>query len=467
MMWAGRTPPSRQAALVPIRRMRANRRGFLTTASGLVLGSQALGDRCANAGGRPLARAKTCILVHLLGGPPHLDMWDLKPQAPAEIRGPFQGIATSTPGLFICEHLPRLARMAQKWSLIRSLTHHNHNHTPMIYYSLTGRPVERPDMDNDVRPPQRGDHPHLGAVVARFKASPSGLPGYVAIPEVATRSSISGEFKRGRVSLRGGGSGILGPLFDPLIIEPDETAPPPFVIEEAAAERLERRAALMRLLDRPNAGAAGGESLSALQRRAVAIAGSNQDSRRVFRIDDLTPAERDRYGSHRFGRALLIARRLAEAETPCVAIHWNEMTVCDGWDTHARNFEALQSELLPMLDQGLSALITDLDERGLLSQTLILVFGEFGRTPRINKDAGRDHWGSCQSVLLAGGGVQGGRVLGASDRIGAYPASDPFDPIDLHATLFHCLGIDPSATIHDPLRRPHAICNGRVIQGLF
>ncbi len=149
-----------------------------------------------------------------------------------------------------------------------------------------------------------------------------------------------------------------------------------------------------------------------------------------------------------------------------VAIHWNEMSVCDGWDLHAKNFEGLHGELLPMLDQGLSALIEDLDQRGLLEQTLIVVFGEFGRTPRINKDAGRDHWVSCQSVFLAGGGARGGIVVGNSDRIGAYPPSDPFDPTDLHATISDRMGLDPSTLVYDQLRRPYPVSTGRVITQL-
>ena len=171
------------------------------------------------AGPRSASKETTsCILVYLLGGPPHLDMWDLKPDAPAEVRGPFRPIPTTLPGVRICEHLPRLARLARRYALVRSVSHNNHNHTPMIYYTLTGRPVEQPNQDNDVRSPQRTDSPHLGAVLARFKRSPLGLPGYLAIPEVAVRSSSRGEFKRARTPLRGGGAGFLGPLVDPLAI---------------------------------------------------------------------------------------------------------------------------------------------------------------------------------------------------------------------------------------------------------
>jgi hypothetical protein len=403
-------------------------------------------------------------------------MWDLKPDAPEGIRGPFRPIETTVPGLSICEHLPRLARLSDQYALLRSVSHANHNHTPMIYYSLTGRQVERPEMDNDVRPPERTDHPHLGAVISRFRRGDGSMPGYVAIPEVATRSSISGEFVRGRVPLRGGGAGFLGPLYDPLVVEPgagqgddsNKGATLPWELPAGVdATRLEQRAALARILDQPldHLPAAPGRSL--LRDQAVLITARNHGLSQAFRVDDLPSAVRDRYGSHRFGRATLLARRLAEAELPMIAIHWNEMTVCDGWDTHAKNFPALEGELLPMLDQGLSALISDLAERGLLEQTLVAVFGEFGRTPRINQNAGRDHWGSCQSVLLAGGGIRGGQVLGASDRIGAYPATEPIDPTDLHATIFAAMGLDPASEIRDALARPYPLSTGRPIERLF
>ena len=197
------------------------------------------------------------------------------------------------------------------------------------------------------------------------------------------------------------------------------------------------------------------------------LTGAAGGAARIFTLDAEPPRLRDRYGRNRFGQALLLAHRLAEAQVPMVAIHFNEMTICDGWDTHSKNFDALQSELLPMLDQSLSALLDDLEERGLSEQTVVAVLGEFGRTPRINANAGRDHWGLCQSVLLAGGGIRGGRVHGSSDRIGAYPAADPVDPVDIHATLYSCLGLDPQQTIHDLLQRPLPICHGRVIESLL
>jgi hypothetical protein len=453
------------------------RREFLRIGGGLAVAGflsapNAEAGRKSGSIARREAKARSCILIYLLGGPPHLDMWDLKPSAPAEVRGPFRPIATSVPGLRICEHLPRLARLAIQYALVRSVSHNNHNHTPMIYYTLTGRPVEQPNQDNDVRPPQRGDFPHIGAVLARFSKSPKGLPGYVAIPELAVRSSLRGEFKRVRSLLRGGGGGFLGPLFDPLPVNGDPSAAdavpslnrPP----EVAAERLERRASLLSVLDgQTTSSARPGQTYGELREQALILTGAAGGTSSAFSLESEPPPVRDRYGRDRFGQALLLARRLAEAGVPMIAIHFNEMTVCDGWDTHSKNFQALQSELLPMLDRGLSALLEDLDQRGQLCETLVVVMGEFGRTPRINKDAGRDHWGLCQSVLLAGGGIRGGQVLGSSDRIGAYPASDPVDPVDIHATMFHCMGLDPEQTIYDSLGRPYRVSNGRVMTGLI
>ncbi len=444
------------------------RRDFLRVGGGLAVAGFLGQDLAATGRRRPAARS--CILIYLLGGPPHLDLFDLKPDAPAEVRGPFKPIATSLPGLRICEHLPRLAGLADRYALVRSFSHNNHNHTPMIYYTLTGRPVDQPGVDNDVRPPQRTDFPHLGAVLARFKPSPQGLPGYIAVPEVAVRSSTRGEFRRARPLLRGGGAGFLGPLFDPLGVngEPgaSEAVPALGSARDVSGERLERRAALLSLLEGGGPALPGTRPHHDLRRQAVVLSGAGK-APAVFSLDGEPAALRERYGSHRFGKALLLARRLAEAGVPMIAVHFNEMTVCDGWDTHTKNFEALKGELLPMVDQGLSALLEDLAQRGLLDRTVVAMMGEFGRTPRINAAAGRDHWGLCQSVLLAGGGIGGGRVHGSSDRIGAYPKADPVDPVDVHATLYHCLGLDPEQTVVDHLRRPYPLSTGKAIEALL
>lgn len=450
-----------------------NRREFLRIGGGLAIaGLSAAGwARAENSPSAPKkASARSCILIYLLGGPPHLDMWDLKPDAPAEIRGPFRPIDTTLPGVRICEHLPRLAQLAHRYALVRSVSYNNNNHTPMIYYTLTGRMVEQPLLDNDVRPPQRTDFPHLGGVLAHFKRPPSGLPGYVAVPELAVRSSLRGEFKRSRNLLRGGGGGFLGPLVDPLGVNGDPGTPSGVPQLSLPADvpigRLERRMALLSVLDHQGPALTNTDMYRDLRDQAVVLSGAVGGGGRAFSIDAEPPRLRDLYGRHRFGNALVLARRLAEAGVPMIAVHFNEMTDCDGWDLHSNNFKHLGSELLPMVDQGLSALIDDLHQRGLLEQTLVVVMGEFGRSPRINKDAGRDHWGHCQSVLIAGGGIKAGQVYGSSDTIGAYPKTFPVDPVDIHATVYHCMGVNPEQTITDQLHRPHTLCMGRVIQQL-
>jgi uncharacterized protein (DUF1501 family) len=446
-----------------------DRRDFIAL-GGLALGACAFPAVAAPLTGKaPRRPARSCILVYLLGGPPHLDTFDLKPDAPAEVRGPFKPIATAVPGLRICEHLPRLAALARRYALVRTVSHNNHNHTPMIYYTLTGRMVERPNEDNDVRPPQRGDFPHLGAVMARLKGAPRDLPGYVAVPELATRSSIRGEYRRTRVPLRGGGAGFLGPLLDPLSVhdEPGAAnaipalAPPAHV----TAERQQRRAALLTAVNRRGPAAPAAEALATLQRQAVVLSGARGG--KTFALESEPPSTQDRYGRHRFGKALLLARRLAESGVPMTAVHFNEMTVCDGWDTHSKNFPALKDELLPMVDQSLSALLEDLAQRGLDEHTIVVVMGEFGRTPKINAAAGRDHWGLCQSVLLAGGGIKGGQVIGRSDRIGAYPADDAVDPVDIHATVYRAMGLAPDHHLPDNLGRPWPISTGKAIERLL
>lgn len=453
-----------------------DRRELLRVGGGLALASFALPGwldlRKAEARSK---RATSCILVYLLGGPPHLDTFDLKPDAPSEIRGPFRPIRTSVPGIQICEHLPRLAALARKFALVRSVSHPNSNHTPMIYYTLTGRHTAQPSMDNDVRPPQRTDFPHMGSVVARFKGASSVLPAYIALSEVAVRSSIAGEYKRARMLLRGGGSGFLGPRFEPFPValpvdgEPGVgDAPRLFALPDGVSpERFEARAAMLSLLDRGKPPADSADDFHGIRRQAILLTGAAKGGAQVFSLDSEPAGCRDRYGRHRFGQTLLLARRLTEAGVPFVAIHFNEMTVCDGWDTHQKNFEALEGELLPLLDQGLSALIEDLDQRGRLDETLIVCMGEFGRTPRINQNAGRDHWGDCSTTLLAGGGIRGGLVYGESDRLGAYPKSDPVDPVDIQATMYHCLGLDSNLVMHDQVQRPFAICEGKVLERLL
>ena len=406
-------------------------------------------------------RARSCILVYLLGGPPHQDMWDLKPDAPAEVRGPFRPIATNVPGIRIGEHLPRLSRHAHQMALVRSVCYPNHDHPFMIYYTLTGRVSPVPLGENTVLPPSRNDFPHTGSVLARFKHGNPHVPGYVAIPEVRVRMAA--------IPVSGGGrAGFLGPRYDPFPIndDPGQLVPELRLAQNVTPQRQADRHALLAHLEGCAPRSRATQEHGAFRESAARLLGSSA-ARDLFLIEREPDSLKDRYGQHRFGRSLLLARRLVEGGVSMVGVHFNYMSRCDGWDTHSRNFECLQNELLPLVDQGVSALLDDLAQRGLLHETLVVVMGEFGRTPRINGNAGRDHWGHCASVVLAGGGVQGGRVVGASDRIAAYVRESPVDPADIQATIYHCLGLDPHHEMHDALQRPLPISQGRVVTALF
>jgi hypothetical protein len=413
-------------------------------------------DPTANAS---FGRAKRCILVYLLGGPPQIDMWDMKPAAPVEIRGPFQSISSPVPGMRFCEHLPKLAAQAGDLSLLNSVTFPNNDHPFMVYHTLTGRESRVPLGANTVLPPSRSDDPHLGAVVSKFKHTQRGVPGYVAIPEVQVRmltTPVAG----------GGRAGLLGAAYDPLAINDDPSVAPVGLKlpGDMTSDRFDKRQSLLAVLDGRSARAASMQDYRAFRQAAAGLVGAAGS---MFALDREPPQLHERYGKHRFGQSLLLARRLVEHGVSFVGVHFNHMTKCDGWDTHKNNFPALKDELLPLLDQGLSALLTDLKERGLLEDTLVVTMGEFGRTPKVNADGGRDHWGYCSSVLFAGGGVRGGNVVGASDSICAHPTDLPVSPADVVASIYHTFGLAPETLMHDPLGRPLAISEGRVIRQLF
>ncbi len=411
--------------------------------------------------GERRGRAKHCILIYLLGGPPHQDMCDLKPHAPAEIRGPFTGIDTNVPGMTFCEHLPKLAGQADKLAVLRSLTFPNHDHPYMIYHTLTGRISPVPLGANTVLPPSRSDFPHMGAVVAKYKHESPQIPGYVAIPEVQVRMSpalVSG----------GGRSGFLGPRFEPLAINADPRKPLPGLSlpEQVSAARSGNRQELLAILDgHPPKSRRTREYLTSRETAFQLTRSSGGGG--LFDLDAESASLRDHYGRDRFGQSTLLARRLVERGVSFVGVHFNHMTKCDGWDTHKKNFECLKDELLPTLDRGLAALLADLADRGLLDETLVVTMGEFGRTPKVNANGGRDHWGHCGSVLLSGGGVRGGNFVGASDKIGAYPTERPVSPPDVVATIYHALGLDPEQLMHDQLARPLPLSTGRVVRELF
>jgi hypothetical protein len=440
------------------------RREFLRVGAlglgGLTLPSLVAG-RAAGAGARA-PRARSCIQLFMWGGPSQHETFDLKADAPDGIRGAFRPIATRVPGIRICEHLPRLAALADRYAIVRSLTHTGVNHGTSAYHVLTGHIHPTP---GTLRHPTPTDLPSIGCAAARFGRQPRDLPPYVALPSVL-HDGDGGE-------VPGQGPGLLGQRYAPFLVNGDPTRPD-FTIStlhlpgDVDGRRFHDRAGLQTLLDREGDRLATVHDLDAPYERAFRLLQAPA-ARQAFDLAAEPESLRQRYGMHHFGQSCLLARRLVEAGVPLVTVYWNAPHIDDlqHWDTHKDSFNRLQQHLLPHLDRGLTALLEDLAERGLLDETLVVWCGEFGRTPRLNKNAGRDHWGFCQSALLAGAGVRGGQVHGSSDASAAYAAELPVSPDDLAATVFHSLGIRLDQEMRDAQGRPLPLCTGRPVLGLF
>jgi hypothetical protein len=405
-------------------------------------------------------RARSCILCFLFGAPAHQDIWDLKPDAPAEVRGEFRPIASSVPGLALGEHIPRIARIAHRFALLRSLSHPDNTHTVAMHYMLTGRRHAQPQTNPRNQP---SDFPCFGAVMQYQRGGRAGLPAGISLNAPANQVSAANHIFPGFFA------GILGSAHDPLFISQDPSSPtfrPLPAVADSGPNRLRGRAGLLAAVDarRRQTSEAAERDFDGHHRRALDLV-TSAEAWRAFDLSREPPRLRDRYGRNAFGQGLLLARRLVEAGVGLVTVNWARDDAF--WDTHANNFRDLKNKLLPPFDLGFSALLEDLDARGLLGETLVVCLGEFGRTPKINKAAGRDHWAGCNSVVLAGGGVQPGCVYGSSDRQAAYPASVPVSPDDLAATIYHALGIDPTTEVRDRLGRPWQLSAGRVVTGLF
>ncbi len=465
------TQPTHNRSHVP------TRRDLLRAGSLALFGLSAadlLTARAASAvAGPTFGRAKSCILLFMWGGPAHQDTWDLKPDAPAEIRGEFKPIATRVPGIQICEHLPLLAERADKLALVRSLTHSNVDHLTATHYLLTGQPPPRGD---DLTK----DWPHVGSVLARLGRGRGPLPPFVSM---RPKPHMENDVPRFVEQSHGQFAGWLGQAYNPLTIDAD----PNFADYHVGDFALPAEISLARLESRRELLQNVNEQLRRIERRAPAMDGfygrafellSSSGAGRAFDLDAEPPAVRDRYGRHPHGQSVLQARRLIEAGVPLVTVYWPSegiKNVSVYWDTHSRNFIDLKERLMPPADQAFSALLDDLAERGLLDETLVVWTGEFGRTPRVgqrNSDAGagadgRDHWPGCFSAVLAGGGIGGGQVYGSSDRHAAYPASNAIAPVDLIATVYHCLGVSPDLALADQQGRPLVICPGSPIHDLL
>jgi hypothetical protein len=420
------------------------------------------------AGARP-GKAKSVILLYLHGGAPTQDMFDLKPTAPAQIRGEFKPISTDVTGIQICEHLPRTARWMRRCAIVRSVNHRAgcHNTLP----SFTGS--EQPVNINDPIP-KDSFPPGMGAVCEYLKPASTELPHYMALPNHLLASL---RFRR-----PGPWGGFLGKSYDPLcseckpILDPKPAAGrmpwwlgTPFLANvsggpDMTIDRLEgRRSLLQQVEDQQRkaqiAAAADGRYDRVRDRAFSLLTGSRLKT--AFDLDHEAAPLRDRYGRNLYGESVLIARRLVETGVRFVDVYWDYYGQGQGyWDTHSNNFTQLKQLNLPCLDQTYEALLSDLESRGLLDETLVLMMSDMGRTPLVNGNAGRDHWTYCYSVVLAGAGIKGGTVCGASDGQAAYVKDRPVRPADICATVYHCLGIDPETTLPDRAGRPIAISQG-------
>lgn len=420
---------------------------------------QARASQSANVSPLP-AKIRSCILLFYYGGPSHLDTFDMKPDAPSEVRGPFRSIATSVPGVTVCEHLPRTARIIDRLTVVRSFHHPMRNHNSAAVEALCGRTPVKGDLELLANDPTV-DFPCYGAVLSRLSAAEREVPAHVALPHVMYNV----------VMLPGQTAGFLGAAHNPFQVTKDPSAADFRVGElelpgELSAARLQKR---QRLLSSMATSRRPGEltaaaPMSVYQQRAFDLLGSER-VRHGFDLSAEAPAVRDRYGRHTLGQSLLLARRLVEAGVRFINVN-DKITngQLANWDSHQDNFPRLKDDLLPPADQAFSALIEDLDQRGLLETTLVVALAEFGRTPRVNASGGRDHWPDCYSVLLAGGRFSGGAVYGSSDKLGAYPDADPVTPGDLAATIFAAFGIDPETQVHDALGRPYPVAAGKPIR---
>ena len=421
---------------------------------------------------------RSCILIFHYGGPSHIDTFDMKPNAPAEIRGQFGSIATSVPGTRVCEHLPHTAKIMDRLAVVRSMHHPMTNHNAAAFTALCGRNPLKGDLEllsND-----RNDPPCHGATLSATLLEKKGLPTFVALPHVMYNV----------VQLPGQVAGFLGSAHNPFQVSADPSAPDFHLGEldlpgDLSLDRLDHRASLLNMLDarrRRSDTAAGAirattshgtASTSSIDpcdiytQKALRLLHSPAVGR-AFHLSSEDPKLRDRYGRNKLGQSVLLARRLVEAGVRFVTVFDGQHNGQDAnWDAHANVFGRLKNDLIPPAAQAFAALIDDMNGSGLLEETLVISMGEFGRTPKINASAGRDHWPNCYSVVLAGGGTTGGITFGSSDKFGAYPDTDAVTPADLAATLFWRFGLDPEHEIRDLTGRPYKLADGKPIRALF
>lgn len=453
-----------------------DRRGFLrvgaagVTASALPLApvqADTVGSTAGSSESIGTGRAKSVVIVLLSGGLSQLDSLDPKPEAPAEVRGEFNTIGTKTAGVHVCEHLPRLASQSDRWSIVRTLSHREHNHLLATHVALTGRPTPLPRGGSDLdRVESRSDFPNFASALAYIRPRQDGIPSGVSLPNYLIE---------GPLTWPGQHAGFLGAKYDPWQIQGDPNDKN-FQMQALAmrdgisADRMQSRGALLEVLNRERMKIGGNETSAFQEQQQIAfnLLTSNKMSA-AFDIHREPDEVRERYGRNKFGQSLLMARRMVDVGVPIIEA---TMGIVQTWDTHVDNWGRLKNTLLPQLDQGLAALMDDLAASGKLSETLVIVMGEFGRTPKVStlpgeKIPGRDHWAHTYSGLFAGAGVRGGQVIGQTDSMAAYPVSRSWTPADICTTVFNALGVDREITITDPLQRPHYLLNGTVMSPLY
>ena len=409
-------------------------------------------------------KAKSCIILFAWGGMSHLETWDPKPEGPKEIRGSFDTIPTATPGIDIGEHMPYLAKQTNKLAIVRSMHHGSSAHGKAMYWNFTGHKPPQSDTAANL-PPSSSDWPSLLSVISKFKSAPPGLPSSIRIPYplVDNGTLQAGEY-----------GGWLGSSYNPIVIRTPKGKEFGGVSRDLGASRIDPKEAIDRKVLSSRLGLLGhldqfqgiGNSVTDMDyfRNLATDMLMSPNVRNAFDLDLESQATKDKFGNHICGQSMLLARRLVQAEVPIVTVACSagdlNGSAGDHWDTHADNFNRIKNTMLPAFDRPAAALLDDLDERGMLDETLVVFLTEFGRTPKINKNAGRDHYPSCYSVAFAGAGIQGGQVYGKSDKSGSEPAENACGPADLHATIFEAFGINHKTTITDRLGRPFPISDG-------
>ena len=455
---------------------------------GLSLGSMLQLNAKANSsgftGGPGWGKAKSIIMVYLQGGPSHLDLWDPKENVPDKIRSPFTNIATKIPGTQFTEILPNLAKVNDRFTMIRSMSYTPNglfNHTAAIYQIMTGYTTDKVSPSGQLEPPSPKDFPNFGSNIVRLKPSNEPMLPFVMLPRPLQESNVVG---------KGGTAGFLGKAFDPYTLFPegddmnmskmeniktDDLKLPP----EVFSMRLQRRAKLRESLNEamPDIEKAVEQyNLNEYYDRALNLIVSGR-ARKAFDLGQEKDAIRDRYGRNTFGQSCLLARRLVEAGTRVVEVVWPKIANSDNhsWDVHVGLTDRMKNQSGPMLDQGLSALFEDLDQRGLLSETLVVAIGEFGRSPEKgvstsgdgNSADGRDHWPYCYTSIIGGAGVKRGYVHGKSDKTGSSPLEDPVHPSEILATIYHAFGIDPETIVYNHLKQPRELVKAKAVTQFF